>query len=86
MWVADVGYVNGLGFAIKAERLADIVIGLLGAVDGDVRHGEMDFAHINGDGLCAFGDLASDDAAEGIDGEGFVFNRAGIVKVTGKNA
>ena len=83
--IADVGEVNGGVGAVDVELLADVVIGLLGAIDGDVVHGEADFAHVDCDRGCAVTDLAGHDSAGGIDGEGVVFDFADVVEVTGKD-
>ena len=86
MRVADVGKIYSVVGAVDHELLTDFLIGLLGAIDGDVIHGKAHFAHVDGDGGCAIADFAGDDSAECIDGEGLVFNFADVVEVTGEDA
>ncbi len=84
--VADVGKIYGVVGAVDHELLADVLVGLLGAIDRDVVHREADFAHIDGDRCCAITDFTGDDSTEGIDGEGIVFHFADIVEVAGEDA
>ena len=84
--VADVGQIHGVVGAVDVELLADVLVGLFGAVDGNVVHREADFAHVDGDRGCAVADFAGHDAAEGIDGEGVVIDFADVVEVTGEDA
>ncbi len=86
MWIADVGEVNGVVGAVGAELPAEVLIRLLGAIDGDVVHREADFAHVDGDGGSTLADLTGDDSTEGVDGEGVVFDFADVVEVACEDA
>lgn len=85
MRVADVGCVNSFGLAVESQRLPQILIGLLGAIERDVIHPKAHSPHVDGDGLGPIRDLTGDDSAGGIDREGIVFDSACIVEVACKN-
>ena len=79
MRVADVGKINGVVGAVDGQLLTDVLVGLFGAIDGDVVHREAYVAHVYGDRAGAVADFAGDDAAECIDSECVVCDLADVV-------
>lgn len=62
------------------------MVGLFGAIDRDVIHGEANFAHVDCDRCRAVADLTGHDSAECIDSESIVLHFANVVEIAREDA